>query len=103
MTKLAQPGKATTKVSKPWPVAAVTGAALVLPGVGQILNGNATRGTVMQFFMMALALATYLATGPEISMVGRFSGGVFIYVISVLDAYQIARRRSAAYGRLSAG
>jgi hypothetical protein len=55
----------------------------------------------MQFFMMALALATYSATGPDISIIGRFSGGAFVYVISVLDAYQIARRRSLAYQRLS--
>lgn len=90
-----------TKVRKPWPVAAVTVAAFLLPGVGQILNGNATRGTVMQFFMMALAFATYVATGPDISMIGRFSGGVFVYVISVLDAYHIARRRTNAFARLS--
>jgi hypothetical protein len=92
--------RAAGAVREPLPVWLVTVAAMVLPGSGQLLNGMAQRGIIMQFFMMFMALATYMVTGPEISMIGRFAGGAFIYVVSVLDAYQIGRRRTSAYARL---
>jgi hypothetical protein len=91
--------KGLEPVKKPWPVPLVTGIALVLPGAGQLLNGDPMRGIVMQFFMLFLGLFTYLITGPDISIVGRFAGGIFIYVISVLDAYMIAGRRRRAWAR----
>lgn len=94
-------GAGPADARKPWPVPLVTAGAMVLPGLGQLLNGDPTRGIVMQFFMMLLALITYMVTSPDISIFGRFAGGAFIYVISVLDAYQVARRRSAAWSRMS--
>lgn len=81
----------------------VIAAALVLPGAGQMLNGDPIRGITMQFFMMFLAYVTYMVTGPEISLLGRIAGGVFIYLVSVLDARAIAIKRMRAYERLSGG
>ncbi|MEP7175378.1 MAG: hypothetical protein ABI860_02420 [Gemmatimonadales bacterium] len=87
---------------RPLPSWVVTAAAFMLPGAGQMLNGDPMRGIVVQSFMMFLALITYKVTGPEISIFGRFAGGIFVYVLSVLDAHTIARRRSRAYDRLLA-
>lgn len=79
----------------------VTAAALFLPGSGQMLNGDPIRGITMQFFMMFLAYITYQVTGPEISLLGRIAGGVFVYLVSVLDARAVAIRRSRAYERMT--
>jgi hypothetical protein len=81
----------------------VTAIAFVLPGGGQVLNADPIRGIIMQFFMMLLAFITYMVTSPDISYFGRFAGGFFIYIISVLDAYSIAKKRSRAWERLSDG
>jgi hypothetical protein len=81
----------------------VTVAALFLPGSGQVLNGDPMRGVMMQFFMMFLAYISWKVTGPDISIIGRIAGGGFIYVISVLDAHGVAKRRNQAWARLSRG
>lgn len=88
---------------KPYPVWLVTAVALVLPGAGQVLNGDPIRGITMQFFIMFLAFITYMVTNPDISMFGRFAGGIFVYLFSVLDANAIAKKRARAWDRMSAG
>lgn len=73
--------------------------ALILPGVGQVLNNMPTRAVVMVFFMLTLGVVSYHLTTPEHSFLGRHAGGVFIYAISVLDAYRWARYRWALFYR----
>lgn len=91
----------STEPAKPLPPKLVIAAALVLPGSGQMLNGDPIRGITMQFFMLFLAYITYKVTGPDISLLGRIAGGVFVYLISVLDARAIAIKRMRAYERLT--
>ena len=67
--------------------------AIVLPGVGQVLNRQPMRGLMMVFFMLVLAVVCYQLTTPEHSVLGRVAGGWFIYALSIMDAYQFARRR----------
>ncbi|HSI95021.1 MAG TPA: hypothetical protein VK938_02925 [Methylophilaceae bacterium] len=67
--------------------------ALILPGVGQVLNNTPMRGLTMLFFMLMLGVITFNLAGPEISVVGKFAGGIFVYAISVMDAYYWARYR----------
>jgi hypothetical protein len=67
--------------------------AVLLPGVGQVVNNMVTRGAIMVFFMLTLAVVSYHLTTPEHSFIGRHAGGIFIYAISVLDAYRWARYR----------
>jgi len=88
---------------KPYPIWVVTAIAFVLPGGGQVLNADPIRGIIMQFFMMLLAFITYMVTSPDISYFGRFAGGFLIYIISVLDAYSIAKKRSRAWERICDG
>lgn len=73
-------------------------AAILLPGSGQVLCGQARRGFTMQMFMIALGIVTWHLAPPDASLVGKLAGGLFIYAISIVDAYGIARRRWAAFG-----
>ena len=74
----------------------VLGIALVLPGVGQVVNGQPRRGLVFVFYTLLLGVITYLVAPPEASFIGRVAGGAFVYAISLLDAYQVAARRRPA-------
>jgi len=48
-------------------------------------------------FMIILGLITFNLAQPYISMVGKLSGGIFIYAISVLDAYYWAKYRMEVF------
>lgn len=71
----------------------VLAVAILLPGVGQVLNNTPTRGLIMVFFMLVGAWICYNTTTPEHSFLGRFAAGWFIYAMSILDAYRWARYR----------
>jgi hypothetical protein len=73
----------------------VLAAAIVLPGIGQVLNETPRRGLVMVLFMLILGWVTLYTTTPDHSFVGRYAGGFFVYAISVMDAYRFARIRKA--------
>lgn len=67
--------------------------ATLLPCVGQVLNGTPNRGLLMLFYMFILGIVSFHLTTPDHSMVGRFAGGIFVYAVSVMDAYRWARYR----------
>ncbi len=67
--------------------------AVLLPGVGQVLNNTPGRGMLMICFMIMLGMVTFYTTTPEHSFLGRFAGGLFIYALSIMDAYRWARYR----------
>lgn len=92
---MSQPRTPIKAPLSPWLVLAV---AALLPGMGQVLNNNATRAIVFLFFMMSLAIVSYQFTSPQHSFLGRHAGGVFIYVISLVDAFRIARLRREMFG-----
>ena len=66
---------------------------ILLPGVGQLLNNTPVKGLVMVCFMVILGLITFNLAQPQISMVGKLAGGIFIYALSVMDAYYWAKYR----------
>lgn len=78
-------------------------AAIFLPGSGQVLNGQPTRGLMFLFFMFLLGGYTLITAAPEVSIIGKLAGGLFIYAISIFDAYKYARisREVASYRRSS--
>ena len=90
-------------LNKPRSVRFVTVMAFILPGSGQVFNGDPTRGVIMQFAMLFMGFITWQLTDPSISTIGRIAGGLLVYVISVLDANGIAKRRVQAWARISAG
>jgi hypothetical protein len=51
----------------------------------------------MQLFMIALAFVTWQLAPPSASLVGKLSGGVFVYALSLLEAYRVARLRWVAF------
>lgn len=71
----------------------VLGSAIVLPGSGQVINRTPMRGLVFVFYMLLLGAITYQLTTPDHSFLGRYAGGLFVYAISVVDAYTWAARR----------
>lgn len=74
-------------------------AAILLPGFGYTLLGFALRGLTMQMFMIVLGLITWQMTTPQHSLVGRLAGGLFIYAISIMDSYRLAKLRWDAFQR----
>lgn len=85
--------KGGAKTQKPPQPMLVLLVALVLPGVGQVMNRMPTRGLMFVFYVILLAVVTYNLTTPEHSVIGRYSGGIFVYMLSVLDAYRWAVHR----------
>lgn len=81
----------------PLPPYLVLAAAALLPGVGQLLNGQVTRALTFIFFILLFGALTYQLTTPAHSFVGRHAGGFFVYAIAVLDAYRFARLRSGLF------
>lgn len=74
----------------PWLVLAT---ALLLPGCGQVLNRQPQRGLTFVFFMLLLGGFTLLTADPDVSLVGKLAGGLFVYAMAILDAYRTARLR----------
>ncbi|MGI8738880.1 MAG: hypothetical protein ACR2KU_04300 [Gammaproteobacteria bacterium] len=71
--------------------------AILLPGYGQVLNRQPARGLRFAFFTLLLGWITFQLTTQEHSLLGRYAGGLFIYSLSVLDAYKWARVRRAEF------
>lgn len=71
--------------------------AILLPGMGQVINNTSLRGFFMACFMIIFGLITFNLAQPNISLVGKLSGGIFVYAISVMDAYYWARYRSEIF------
>lgn len=67
--------------------------AVVLPGCGQVVNRRPVRGLMFVGFMVLLGAFTLKTAAADVSIVGKLAGGIFVYAISVLDAYQHARVR----------
>ena len=69
----------------------VLAAALVLPGAGHVLQGKAQRGLMFLFFTLILGWVSLRIMPEQASFFARHAGGIFIYGISVIDAYKLAR------------
>ncbi len=72
----------------------VLAVALVLTGMGQVLNREPARGLTFAFFALLLGTFTLITADPGVSWVGKLSGGLFVHAMAVLDAYRRARIRA---------
>lgn len=71
--------------------------AVILPGMGQVLNRQPVRGLTFVCFAVLLGAFTLKTAAPDISFVGKISGGLFVWAMAVLDAYKTARIRRAVW------
>ena len=76
---------------------AVLAAAAVLPASGHVWLGQVQRGLTFLFFMLVLGALTVQLAPPQATFVGRHAGGVFVYALSLIDAYKLARVRWQAW------
>ncbi|MEQ1715265.1 MAG: hypothetical protein ABL907_04650 [Hyphomicrobium sp.] len=70
---------------------AVLALAVLLPGMGHVANGQPQRGFGFAFFTLLLALLTWQITPPDRSFIGRAALGLFVWALSIPDAYRVAR------------
>lgn len=77
--------------------------AILAPGAGHVLAGQPQRGLGFAFFALLLALLSWHTTTPEHSFVGRSAGGLFVWALSIPDAYRIARLRYETWRRSTGG
>lgn len=84
-------------MTKPLNPHAVLAVAAILPGMGQVLNRQPLRGLIFVFFVILLGAFTLKTAGPEISFIGKVSGGLFVWAMAMMDAYRTARQRRAVY------
>ena len=68
--------------------------AIILPGAGHVAVGEARRGLSFALFTVLFAALTYMTTTPDRSFVGRHAGGLFIWALSIPDAYRRARMQA---------
>ena len=72
-------------------------AALCLPGSGQVANRQPLRGLTFLFFILLLGGFTLKTAAPDVSLIGKVAGGIFVWAMSVFDAYKTARLRRAFF------
>jgi len=87
------PKPSAPELRKPLHPYIVLALAVLAPGAGHVALGLPQRGFGYAFFALLLALATYQITPPDRSFVGRAAMGLFVWALSIPDAYRIARTR----------
>ena len=76
-------------------------AATVLPGSGQVINRQPMRGLIFVFFIVLMGAFTLKTAAPEVSLVGKYAGGLFVWSLAMIDAYRTARLRFEVWRRES--
>ena len=75
--------------------------AIVLPGAGHVAIREAPRGLVFAFFVLFFSVLTYVTTTPDHSVIGRQAGGLFVWALSIPDAYRRARMKYKTANRIA--
>lgn len=73
--------------------------AIIAPGAGHVAAGAPQRGFGFAFFSLLLAILSWHTTTPDTSFIGRSAGGLFVWALSIPDAYRIARLKYEAWRR----
>jgi hypothetical protein len=68
--------------------------AAVLPGMGHVICGAGRRGMMLQLFMILGAFVTWHLAPSGVSLAGKLAGGLFVYALSLPEAYRLARLRA---------
>lgn len=89
-------------MKKPLNPRLVLAVAVLLPGMGQVLNRQPVRGLIFVFFLLLLGGFTLKTAAPDVSFVGKVSGGLFVWAMAAFDAYKTARIRSTVWAHKTA-
>ena len=81
----------------------ILAAALILPGSGQVWNRAPLRGLIFVFFIILMGAFTLKTADPGVSVIGKLAGGIFVWALSVLEAYKVARIRTAQWNHGQSG
>lgn len=65
--------------------------AALCPGLGHYWIGRAKRGLGFAFFAVIGFWLTAKFASPDVSLIGRHAAGVFVWALSLPDAYRAAR------------
>jgi len=76
--------------------------AILFPGAGHVAVGQTRRGFCFLLFAILFMVLSYLTTTPEHSFIGRHAGGLFVWALSITDAYRLAKIRYEALRRAAA-
>jgi hypothetical protein len=71
--------------------------ASAVPGAGHVFLGLPQRGLMFIFFTVILGWVSLRVVPLDKSFFTRHVGGIFIYGMSIIDAYRIARLRYALF------
>ena len=71
--------------------------AILLPGMGQVLNRQPMRGLIFVCFAVLLGGFTLKTAAPDVSFVGKVAGALFVWAMAVLDAYKVAMIKQAVW------
>ena len=93
----------TTPAKKPFHPYAVLALSILAPGAGHVAVGQPQRGFGFAAFSLLLALLTWQTTPPDRSFVGRSAFGLFVWALSIPDAYRIARVQWETWKRANPG
>jgi hypothetical protein len=63
----------------------------IIPGAGHVIQGRPQRGLMFLFFMVLFGWLSLRLMPPEASFIGRHIGAIFIYGVSLLDAYKFSK------------
>ncbi len=80
----------------------VLAVAILLPGMGQVLNRQPVRGLIFVCFAILLGAFTLKTAAHEVSFVGKMAGGLFVWAMAMFDAYKTARIRHAVWTHANA-
>ena len=70
-------------------------AAALIPGAGHVLLGQQQRGLMFIFFITIFGWISLKLMPENASFIGRHIGGVFIWGMSIIDAYRISKNSNA--------
>lgn len=94
MTRHIETNHVEKKPLNPYIVLAI---ATALPGGGHVAIGLPNRGLGFAFFSLLLAALTWQVTTPDQSFVGRSAAGLFVWALSIPDAFKLAKIRLEAW------
>jgi len=74
-----------------WPGYLPLIATILVPGSGYVFLGRPMRGLMMLFWMIIFGYLTFHFSSTSISFIGRISGGIVVWILSVAEVYRISK------------